>query len=287
MNLAATQHLLWRLITAPEGVAKALQENPGDASLLADSVAGVSSGAANGEATSHELTPTRRLEVYAGAYFARIHDALASDFSDLAAQLGEATFHDLVTSYLAIRPPHRPSLRDVGARLPEFLADGEGGEPFRARAPWAADLARLEWLQSDLFDAPDAVVATRRDFEKRAPEEWGGLTLKLIPAAGLLTLEWPVHTLCASWSGGTRRSDGANPISSKPSELLVWRASETVSYRPLEDPEAEALSLVAAGTTFGEVCQAAAVRIGDEEAPTHSAIWLARWLEDGLLTAVD
>ena len=287
MNLCDTQHLLWRLITAPEGVAKALGDNPLDAQRLASTVAGDGeSGAESGE-DACELSPQRRLDVYAEAYFARIHEVLGNDFSDLARQLGEERFADLVTSYLAISPPQRPSLRDVGERLPEFLAHGEGGAPFRKRAPWAPELARLEWVQADLFDAPDAAVATSRSFQALPAEEWAKARLKLVPAAARLTLDWPVHRLCASWQGAPASVAGPEAVSPERTELLVWRASETVSYRPLETAEAEALSRVARETSFGEVCEAAADDVGDQEAPARAANWLARWLEDELLVASD
>lgn len=290
MNLCDSQQLLWRLITAPEGVAKALAEEPQDAALLADTVAGNSDRqpraagrSGDAEAPGGELGPVRRLSVYAEAYFTRIHDVLRSNFSDLAEQLGEATFHDLVTSYLAICPPQRPSLRDVGERLPAFLAQGAGGEPFRKRAPWAAALAQLEWLQLDLFDAPDAALCTRRDFEELPAAEWGNTRLQMVPAAELLALDWPVHALCASWPGTRSSVSGEDALRAAPTELLVWRRSETVSYRPLKSAEASALGRVAAGTSFGEVCEEAAARIGEREGPIQAASWLARWLEDGVL----
>jgi hypothetical protein len=280
VKLRDTQQLLWRLITAPEGVAHALEENPADAAQLAASVV-------SGPAGTSELDAQRRLDVYAEAYFARIHDALASDFADLAAQLGEDTFHDLVTSYLAICPPRRPSLRDAGERLPDFLAHGEGGAPFRRRAPWAADLAKLEWLQADLFDAPDAAIATRHAFEALPAEAWPTLQIRLVPASALLDLDWPAHRLCASWPGADGGAAAASDLLPEPTRVLVWRDHETVSYRPVEESEALALAQVANGTQFAVVCEVAAASVAESEAAARAASWLARWLEDGLIAALD
>ena len=74
-------------------------------------------------------------------------------------------------------------------------------------------------------------------------------------------------------------------IAPAPTVLLVWRARETVSYRPLAPAEAEALARVAARTSFGDLCQVAAGQIGEQEAPARAASWLARWLQDGVLAA--
>ena len=293
MNLRETQQLLWRLITAPEGVARALEENPPEADRLTATVAGGPVGGPDGAVRAvgavgnGELSALHRLDVYAEAYFARIHDALEADFADLAEQLGEETFHDLVTSYLAICPSRRPSLRDAGERLPGFLAQDEGGAPFRRRAPWAADLAKLEWLQADLFDAPDAAIATRRAFEALPAEAWANTQIRLVPAAALLELDWPVHRLCASWPGAAGSAGTANDLSPEPTQVLVWRDHETVSYRPVDGSEAEALARVAAGTLFAVVCEVAAESVGEFEAGARAASWLARWLEDGLLAALD
>ena len=65
--------------------------------------------------------------------------------------------------------------------------------------------------------------------------------------------------------------------------LCVWRARERVYHRPLERAEAEALAAVKVGTTFGALCEQAALAAGDVEAPAIAAGWLARWIEDRLL----
>ena len=296
MTLANSQHLLWRLITAPEGIERALEEDPRDAALLASTVAGgVEPRAGEGGGKVTRLDAVRRLGVYAEAYFARIHDALKSDFSDLAQQLGEATFHDLVTSYLAICPPQHPSLREVGAPLPAFLAREAGGEPFRRRAPWSPDLAQLEWTQADLFDAPDApVVLARAHFDALPPEEWGATRLRLVPATALLALDWPVHRLSESWPDANAKqpqsgesTERVRAIEPEPTQMFVWRSSETVSYRPLEAIEAQALARLAPGAHFGEVCEIAAGVSSEGEAAGRAAGWLARWLADGILAAAD
>ena len=140
------QRRLWRLISAPEGVAEALASEPeARAPSLSDWIV-----------DDAQLGAARRLEVYANAYFARIHECLARDFAALAAAIGEAGFHDLVTAYLIAHPSRHPSLRFIGAALPDYLADAPQAAPFRRRWPWAADLARLEWALGCAFDAADA-----------------------------------------------------------------------------------------------------------------------------------
>ena len=108
-----------------------------------------------------------RLDVYADMYFYRLRDCLAEDFPKLAELVGEARFHNLVTDYLLRHPSSHPSLRELGRRLPAFLAD----HAIAAEFPVAADLARLEWARVDVFDERDVADAIpKAEAAKRGAE---------------------------------------------------------------------------------------------------------------------
>ena len=70
--LADTQKRLRRLITWPEGVAEALRVEPSGRAPLTTVVR-----------SDERLGAKERLDVYANAYFYRIHDVLAEDFEKL------------------------------------------------------------------------------------------------------------------------------------------------------------------------------------------------------------
>jgi hypothetical protein len=274
VSLVETQRRIWRLVTAPSGVAQALRDE-GDApseakpSLLASLIRG--EGAADA---------TTRLDVYANAYFYRIHGVLEKDYPALAKALGDDAFNDVVTSYLLVHPSTHPSLRYAGAELGAFLADHAAAKGVRQRAPWASDLARLEWAMVDAFDAADAAPLARDAVAALAPERFASLTLELRPGTSLLVQNWPVHSLRAACDAGEAVEAPANPA---PESVVVWRPSETVRYRTADAVEATALSLLRNGTTFGELCDHLA-RSGDEDStPAVAAALLERWLADGLL----
>ena len=140
--------------------------------------------------------------VYAHAYFARLHDALRDDFGALARRSAPTAFHDLVLLYLMAHPPARPSLRHAGARLAGLLARSRA-EFFRARWPFAADLAPLEWAIADVFDARTRRVLVREELAAVAPEA-GRPALRLVPRCACSTFAWPVQP-CASVRPGGRR----------------------------------------------------------------------------------
>lgn len=274
-ELATTQRRLWQLLTAPSGVAAALAD-AGDAE--GRSLAGWIESDARASAAA-------RLEIYANAYFQRIHDVLERDFPTLARALGSAGFHDLVTAYLCVHPPRRPSLRHAGADLPAFLAADGVAMPFRGRWPFAADLARLEWALGCAFDAPDRAPLAREELETLAPECWAALGLALHPSARCFAVGWNVAALREAFEADDDAS-ALPPPAPDDATLLVWRCRESVRFRPLDAVEAGLVGRIASGATFGALCEAIAEQRGPDEAARHAAVRLAAWIDAELLVRV-
>jgi hypothetical protein len=253
--LASLQRELGRWISALEGLPDGAEL---DARVRAD----------------RGVDATRRIDVYAHAYFARLHDVLRDDYPALAAALGEAAFHDLAKLYLLAHPPRSFTLRFLGARLPAFL-----GSPaavwFRERWPFAPDLAALEWAIADVFDAADRPVLARAALAALPAEAWPALRFELIAALRLLTLDWPVERLRGAHDGG----EPLPALAPEPTTVLVWRRDERVRWRALPDAEARAFAALAAGEDFASVCAHL------DSAPEALAL-LERWLADGVLSAL-
>jgi hypothetical protein len=270
-ELATTQRRLWRLLTAPSGVGSALAET-GDAE--GRSLAGWIRSDERGAAAA-------RLEIYAHAYFQRIHDVLARDFPTLAERLGADGFHDLVTAYLCVHPPERPSLRHAGEPLATFLGHDAAAAPFRRRWPFATDLARLEWALGGAFDAPDAAPLERAALAALPPERWESLTFDLHPSARHLALAWDAVALRQAFEADAEPP----PPARRAIVALVWRQRERVRFRTLDAEEAALLERVEAGERFGALCAWLAERHGPEAAASRAAGWLAGWVDAELLVA--
>jgi hypothetical protein len=271
-RLAALQQRLSRLIRAPSGAGAALAAE-GDAS---------GAGLATWLVGDARASAQARLEIYANAYFERLLGALGEDYPALAARLGEAAFHDLVTAYLVAFPPSRPSLRDAGASVPAFLA-GTSPEAawFRVRWPFAADLAALEWALVDAFDAPDAAPLEREALAALAPEDWTALPLRLHPAAALLELAWPVHRLRKAHDAG--EAPPGDALAPESTHICVSRRGERVRFRRAEPGEAALLAELRGGTSFGALCGRIAAEVGEGEAARRAAGLLAGWVGAGLV----
>src|ERR1700743_2070315 len=88
------------------------------------------------------LTSFERLEIYNKQYWFRVIGAVAEDYPALNAVLGSKRFDAMVLAYLKENPSTSFTLRNIGAKLPEWLAahpDVAG-----ARHGLAVDVGRLE-----------------------------------------------------------------------------------------------------------------------------------------------
>jgi hypothetical protein len=266
VRLREVQERFFRLLLAPEGVERGL----------------VSLGLAAGDldailASDARRSAVERLDIYANMYFWRILDAMADMYPRVWRVQGRARFHNLVTDYLLKYPSTHPSLRNVGAALPRFLA--ERPDPDR---PWLADLAALEWARHDVFDLADAEPLTMETLRALPPEAFAALPLSLVPAARLLHFSWSVDE---TWEAATEDLEGGPLAPPAPGDraVLVWRQGLEVQHRALEPREAHALAMVAPGTRFGLVCDWLAGELPEDAAAQAGFGLLAQWATDGVL----
>ena len=262
--LRETEELFWRLLTAPEGVAAGLRQIDMKPADLGRVIAG-----------DARLDAVQRLDIYANMYFWRLRDILRGDFSALVAAVGDDPFHNLVTDYLLQCPSQHPSVRNVGARLADFLAR----HPLASERPWLVELAHLERLRVELFDGPDVEPLTLDELRTRAPEDFVSLPLPLVPSLALLDV---THAVDDVWCAAENEQPIEAPAAGART-LLVWRQDVTVYHRPLELVEHAALLRARDGASFGVVCDLLSQSMPLEEAAPAAFQLLARWVGDGII----
>jgi hypothetical protein len=234
-----------------------------------------------------------RVHVYQHMYHARMVEALESQFPRLARWLGADAFADLTAAYVADEPSRHPSLRFLGARLPEWLERRDGHD----HHPALADLARLEWARTDVFDAADEAPLAIDVLRAWPAERFAELPLRLVGAHRRLTLAYPVTALWdAIGPAGQPPGDDLERIAAatrtaRPESALVWRQGVSVFHRATDTAERAALDSMdatspAGGTSFGLLCEALGrERPSDEEAAAQAFAWLSTWSADELLAA--
>jgi hypothetical protein len=316
MVLGRTERLFWDLITAPEGVRPGLEAlvrrgeaAPGDLEALL--------------AGDDRFAAADRLDIYANMYFFRLLDCLKEDYPRLLEGIGPDRFHNLATDYLLACPSAHPSLRYLGARLPDFLAAHALGR----ESEGLVSLARLEWTRADLFDAADAPLLTREALARLSETRAADLTLRLVPAFRLLRLDHDAPRLWRelrdrSATAGVPVQDGARGADSagehwaagqannarlgddhacavhgdaertaaplprqrrRPTAVRVWRREFTVWHRAIGDEEAAALDLAASGEPLQRIAQRVAAGQTATRATEAFGRLFQSWLDDGLL----
>jgi len=296
-NLESIQDLFWELIAAPEGVRPGMESLRRQGRFPHHDLSAMVQG-------DERLAAEDRLDIYASMYFYRLRDCLAEDFPKVAAVVGGAEFHNLVTDFLLVHPSRHWSLRYLGDPFADFLADHRLGKKYC----FLADLARLEWARIEVFDAPDAPVLTSDMATAAGPE----LSLRLIHAARILKVGWNVAPL---WRGledegiqGVHGSHSAavvadeedafaDPVAvpvpeQRPCALLVWRHEFRVFHRSLGVGEVNCLrALSAEAVNLPALCEQLVeqqARDGEGERDPQDTIreiagLLGRWLADGIL----
>lgn len=273
LTLRNTQALLYRLITAPGGVADGLAQERGLPRGGLDAVIG-------GDA---RLGAASRLDIYANMYFYRLLEILKEDFPALAAALGPDNMHNLVTGYLTEYPPTEASVFWAGSHLAGFLRM----HPIGGEFPYAADLAALERAIVEVFCARDTAPLEAAAMRAKAPERWPGVRMRAIAALQVVETKWRVAAALRAFESGREWKRPAPG----PSTIVVWRQAAKVFYRKVAALEAGAIAKLRRGAEFGAICAAVDRALAHDGSARESAAaskinaMLARWLRDGIVAA--
>ncbi|MBI4411346.1 MAG: putative DNA-binding domain-containing protein [Deltaproteobacteria bacterium] len=254
-----TEELLWNFITAPEGVQKAI-EGHSDADLPIR--------------PSTSLSPVERLDIYANMYFYRILDSLREDFPAVSKITGDAGFHSLITDYLIPHPSTSYTLRNAGKNLPEFLKT----HPLGGKYPFLPDLACLEWLLIESFDAPDNPVLSATGLKAIPPDQWPRLIFKFVDSCHLMESGWPVGEIHRK----VKERGKIGPVKPSPNKLRIWRREFKVYTRLVDDEEYALLKQIERGKPFGDLCQVYVRKTGFKKAVQTAAAKLSGWLKEEL-----
>ncbi len=264
-SLGDVQRLLYRLITAPNGVEEGLAA---EKNLSLESIGALICG-------DTRFSAMERVNIYANMYFHRLLDAIKEEFPAASEVLGDLNFHNLITGYLAEYPPAHPSITEASRHLAEFVS----GSPLLARWPFVVDLVRLERALIEVFLGPDDKPLGFDDLRAITPERWQGLRIGAHPAVAVLECGWQVDEVLRAVEQG----QPFQPPIQEPRSILVWRKNHEVYYRALDEVEQSAFEMIRRGSEFGAVCEAIAAETSESTAPATMSQMLSRWLRDGVL----
>lgn len=275
MNLAYAQALMWRAITWPTGVADFLvQADPATREAFAATFAGTA-----------DFDAASRMEVYANAYYWRLHGVLTQNHPVTAWLLGEGHFRNIITDYLLAHPSADPDLRHLGERLPRYLST----HPSTRDHPELARVAAAESAMGRILHQRDHPAATREELTRLDATSWPNLRIRIHPSAQLLECGWDYTALADMRAAGERAPEFEDlPTHDALEPLLVWRQGFAVRRRRIPAPEAQALRLAQKGPRFGELCAQLSPDLRSLPAcASQLARWLQIWVDSGLLCALE
>ena len=171
------------------------------------------------------LTSFERLEIYNVQYWLRLLGSVREDFPALEAALGEKAFERLSRAYLERYPSRSFTLRNLGSRLPEFVAKNPrlAGKS-RALARLASDLACFEWAQVVAFDGE-----TLPPFQPEPGADPARLRLRLQPHLTLLDLAYPADAFAVALQKARAKDDR---LRSEASNAMTEAAAPRKGKRP-------------------------------------------------------
>jgi hypothetical protein len=237
------------------------------------------------QANAHFLASSRqsaleRIDIYREQFWLRHSESLSEDFPGTRALLGP-DWSALARGYLAAHPPSTPSLRELGFRLPEYLASC----PQRSVPRVAVDMAELERAYLQVFDTPDEPPLDPAEVAALAPEKWPGARLRLSGALRLLELGSRVADLRRALRA---RTTADLALEEQAIQLVVYRRDLGLWDKEVPRVAFDLLQSLLSGFSLGAACEEVAGRVPDagEALDAHLGEWFADWTRLGWIRGV-
>lgn len=289
MSLAEIQREMAAAVMRPLTADEQMQKSAPDGRAMA-------SVAESFIAPNSRLTSFERLEIYNRQYWFRVLSALAEDFPGLRAVVGSRRFDALAVAYLTAHPSRSFTLRNLGLKLPEWLAANPHHAGRRHRL--AVDVARIEWAFVEAFDSAERAALT---LEQIATLD-GNSRLALQPHLRLMVLNYPADDLVLGLHQSEKRQTSEAGVEHDGDDLApvelprlrmraTWVAAHrldfSVYYRRLRREEFLTLAAIRAGATLAEAIGAgfADSRIAEGRRADVVRRWFADWAELGWICA--
>lgn len=190
-----------------------------------------------------------RFAVYRNNVHVGLVNALAAKFPVTRRVVGEAFFAGMARTYVGRSKPQSPLLALYGADFPEFA----GGFPNTEALPYLSDLARLEALWSESYNAAEAPALSIAGLAALPPEALGDRRLVPHPAARLLVSDFPVGSI---W--GAHQVEPVAPIQTWQAEaVLLARPDAQVGVHILPPQDVPFIAALLAGQALGDAAGAA------------------------------
>jgi hypothetical protein len=230
---------------------------------------------------NERLSPVEQLEIYREQFWLRHTGSLVEDFPGLGGIIGQAAWQRLVEDYLEAHPPTSHTLRDLGSHLPEHVERAT----YLEHHELCVDMARLEWLYIELFDAPDVPSLDPEKLAAIPAEAWEHARISLNPALALLEVRFPVAEL------RTKLREAREPVAIPEAlcqQLVLYRRERNLYHLAVDAAPFALLSELRQGTPLVSACERTVAASGDSATLEQNLFaWFRQWGELGWIVDVD
>lgn len=232
-------------------------------------------------AGSDRVGPAEQLEIYRQQFWYRHTDSLVEDFPGLAGILDQDDWNHLIFDYLERCVTASFTLRDLGRALPDFVAE----QAWLPHRELCHDMARLEWLYVDLFDAADAPPLELARLARLSEDDWQRARIVISPSTALLATRYAV----TDHRRAIRTSDERLPVPAvSPRKYVIYRGTNRRLFdRSVDDGAFTLLELLRDGHALVPACERAMERHPDERLDDKLMGWFAEWGELGWISGVE
>jgi len=230
------------------------------------------------------LSPVEQVEIYREQFWLRHTASLLEDFPGLSGVIGQEAWERLVEGYLEDTTLGSYSLRDLGERMPGHVEKST----WLTHHELCVDMARLEWIYVEIFDAPDVPPLDGAKLASIPEDAWDEARIVFAPAVALLEVGYPVADLRRKLRAGP--SDAVPIPAPEKQKLVLYRGPDkNLFHTGVSDSAFELLGLLRSGIPLGRASEITAERVPAEapELEANVGAWFLDWGRWGLVADVE
>lgn len=221
------------------------------------------------------LSPEQRLGIYRNSILGGITSGLMGIYPVCNRLVGDQFFTRMVTGYLQQYPSTSADVGEYGEFLASYLDQFLIKINQQQTLKYLPDVARLEWLWHQAFNAADVSFNASDKSEQSLPlselanvtaEQQGNIVFKLQPSLGLLVSQFPIDQIWQVNQQGGAHVDGDGMSDADETEIelveehrefIIWRSADfgmRIEQNKIEGGLAF-LSDLQSGLTFSKIAE--------------------------------
>ncbi len=284
LNLRELQEWMRWIITDPRGVEAALAEkipdaDPRDLPRYLEPIPSALDCISGDE----KLGVTERLDIYAEGYFARILEALESDYKRVKELVGEYGFQKLIADYLKRHPSRYKNIGEIGRELPNFISTHEMSREFKSLKV----VSDLEWNATECFYSDDGNEFDPSAFLSLKECDWPRLKIVFSRSIRILSSRLPLVEI---WNERLPPVKFAGIDGGSEQFYLMSCVEGVVTVRSASPNEAVAIESFRRGETLAQVLERVQAQSNDGTLEVGLSEDLMRffgsWTSERLITGI-